>query len=173
VIAGLLLAIVLLRPRPPVIAAPPPVPKLATTIDVSSPPTTTTAVVIEQANKPATTVKTADDHYNEGLALLVARQPFRAREAFRSAVELDENHARSHFRLGEMALFGSDFAVARRELVAALANKDQLDERERKLGELGLAVLDRDRPRADGLVKELEGINAADPDLARFRGLLR
>ena len=135
-------------------------------------PTTTTAVVIEQVNRPANAEKTAQDYYNEGMVRLVERQPFRAREAFESAVEHDPQHAKAHFRLGEMALFGRDFAAARRELETALADSDRLDRREQKLAQLGLAVLDRDRERAEALVGEIANISPRDPDLLRFRALV-
>ena len=186
-IAGTLSVIVLVRPRPqPVLPASPRVTAssaaaITTTIEVAAtepevaklpPITTTTAVVIEPVNKPATAEKTADDFYNEGLARLVERQPFRAREAFESAVERDPDHAKAHFRLGEMALFGRDFPRARVELQTALANGERLDTRERKLVELGLAVLDRDRLRAHKLISEIAGIDPRDPDLMRFRDLV-
>lgn len=194
-ILAILAIVVLSRPRPQSIAAPAPrttssAAAITTTIDVvpepatlsedetiagDEPPpiTTTTAVTIEPANRPATAEKTANDYYNEGLARLVERQPFRARESFESALELDPNHAKAHFRLGEMALFGRDFAAARRELDAAMANADGLDARERKLTELGLAVLDRDRERAEELVREIAEISPRDPDLMRFRELVQ
>ena len=183
-IAGLLAAIVLLRPRPQAVAAAPKLTAssaaaITTTIEVAAvaeeklpPITTTTAVVIEPVEKPATVEKTADDFYNEGLARLVERQPFRAREAFEAAVERDPEHAKAHFRLGEMALFGRDFAQARVELDKALANGERLEARERKLTELGLAVLDRDRERAQTLIREIAEISPRDPDLLRFRKLL-
>ena len=191
IIAGVLSAIVLLRPRTPAVAAPPKVTAssaaaITTTIEVAAPQeppgeptaeklppiTTTTAVVIEPVNKPVTAEKTADDFYNEGLARLVERQPFRAREAFESAVERDPEHAKAHFRLGEMALFGRDFPEARIELQKALANGERLEVRERKLTELGLAVLDRDRDRAQAIIQEIAEISPRDPDLMRFRKLL-
>ncbi|HYR28621.1 MAG TPA: protein kinase [Thermoanaerobaculia bacterium] len=134
--------------------------------------TTTTAVVIEQVDRPKTGEKTAEDFFNEGLIRLVERQPFRAREAFESAVERDPTHARAHFRLGEMALFGRDFATAREEFDAALEHGDRLDARETKLTELGLAVLDRDRDRAMELVEEVGDLSPNDPDLVRFRELV-
>lgn len=174
-IVAVLAAILLLRPKAPVAAAAAVArPAVVTTaIEVTPPrPTTTTAVVIEPVDKPATGVKTADDFYNEGLARLVERQPFRARDAFATAVELDPSHARAHFRLGEMALFGRDFGQARTELSLALEHAERLDERERKLTELGLAVLDRDRERANALVQELSATSPNDPDLMRFRELV-
>jgi|SRR5687768_3973864 len=186
-IAIVLVAIVLSRPRikPPAAAAKPVAVTTSSSVDVSTTvevaaaavttdvqPTTTTAVIIEPANKPATAAKTANDYYNDGLVRLVERQPFQAREAFQSAVELDPHHAKAHFRLGQIALFGRDFPLARHELHAALADGDQLERRERKLTELGLAVLDRDRERAAAIVAELEAISPRDPDLLRFRELV-
>lgn len=189
-IAGVLAALVLIRPKPQATPIPPPaaatasssVPPVTTSIEVVEPPqeqddvlqpTTTTAVVIEPVNKAPSLEKTADDFYNDGLARLVERQPFRAREAFEAAVERDPTHAQAHFRLGEMALFGRDFPQARQELNAALLNSERLDVRERKLTELGLALLDRNRARAETLAKELEAMNPRDPDLLRFRALMR
>ena len=186
-IAIVLAAIVATRPRPkPPAPASRTVPlttsstvQVTTTVEVAAAavttdpqPTTTTAVVIEPVNKPANAKKTANDYYNDGLVRLVERQPFQAREAFESAVELDPRHAKSHFRLGQIALFGRDFPLARHELHAALADGDQLETRERKLTELGLAVLDRDREKAAALVAELEAISPRDPDLLRFRELV-
>ena len=189
-IVGVMVAALLLKPKPDVAAAPAkpagtmtPV-AMTTTIEVAAAepatvvedqapqPTTTTAVVIEPVDKPQSYEKTADDFYNEGLALLVERQPFRARQAFAAAVERDPEHARAHFRLGEMALFGRDFGEARAELEQALEHSERLDARERKLSELGLAVLDRDRHRADTLVEEIAEMSPRDPDLARFRELV-
>ena len=186
-IAIVLAAIVAMRPRSKsAVPAAKPVAlttsssvEVSTTVDVAAvaatpdmEPTTTTAVVIEPVNKPRSTAKTANDYYNDGLVRLVERQPFQAREAFESAVELDPRHAKSHFRLGQIALFGRDFRLARQELHTALADGDQLEARERKLTELGLAVLDRDRERAAAIVAELEAIDPRDPDLLRFRELV-
>jgi serine/threonine protein kinase len=139
--------------------------------DPASEPTTT-AVVIEPAEKPATNVKRAEDLYNDGLARLGERQPFRAKDAFENAVALDPQHGKAHFRLGQIALFGRDFPLARHELHAALENVDRLEPRERKLTELGLAVLDRDPERARAIVEELEAVSPRDPDLLRFRQLV-
>jgi serine/threonine protein kinase len=150
------------------------------------PATTSVAVVSEPAGETAPPpvetasrleaggtreARSADDFYDEGLARIVERQPVAAREAFQAAIELDPQHARSHFRLGEMALFQRDFLTARRELEAALAHADRLEPREHKLTELGLAILDRDRTRAETLFREVAAISPRDPDLMRFRQL--
>ena len=117
--------------------------------------------------------RTADDDYNEGVSRLVSRQPLRARESFEAAIAKDPHHARAHFRLGEIALFLREFPLARRELNAALADADRLDPREKKLTELGLAVLNRDRNTAEQLIQEITAMNPRDPDLQTFRELLR
>jgi hypothetical protein len=126
----------------------------------------------ERAAPPAPPTRTADDDYNEGLARLVERQPMRAHELFEAALAKDPHHARAHFRLGEMALFVRDAATARRELEAAIADSDRLDARERKLTELGLAVLDGDRLGAQTLWHEVQSMSPSDPDLTRFRQLI-
>jgi len=188
-IVAVLFAVLLLAPDPPAaVAASKPAATtstiaMKTSIDVAADAaeeedetdlraTTTTAVVIEQVDRPQTGEKTAEDFFNEGLIRLVERQPFRAREAFESAVERDPTHARAHFRLGEMALFARDFGTAREEFDAALEHGNRLDARETKLTELGLAVLDRDRDRAMELVDELGDLSPNDPDLVRFRELV-
>jgi len=157
------------------------------TVSVTAPTTTEEPVIIEPPvtktepppvvatvapPPPVVPQRSADDDYNEGVAHLVDRQPLLARQAFESALAKDPHHARAHFRLGEMALFMRNFPVARQELTAALADADRLDTREKKLTELGLAVLNRDHDRAESLLEEITLISPGDPDLARFRDLV-
>jgi TolA-binding protein len=158
------------------------------TVSVTAPTTTEEPVIIEPPvtktepppvvatvappPPPVVPQRSADDDYNEGVAHLVDRQPLLARQAFESALAKDSHHARAHFRLGEMALFMRNFPVARQELTAALADADRLDTREKKLTELGLAVLNRDHDRAESLLEEITLISPGDPDLARFRDLV-
>jgi serine/threonine protein kinase len=146
------------------VSAPPPPPPSTTTVEVRS--TVTQAPVPTQTVAP---VPTADDLYNEGMTRLVERQGQSARESFLAAIEADPHHARAHFRLGEMALFMRQREDARRHLEAALRDGDRLDARERSLTELGLALLDRDRPRAQELLRELDRTSPGDPDIRRFR----
>jgi len=115
---------------------------------------------------------TADADYNAGVTYLVQRQPMQARESFEAALAKDPHHARAHFRLGEMALFLRDVDGARRELEAARADSDRLDARELRLTDLGLAVLDGDRPRAQALFQEIQRTSPNDPDLLRFRAMV-
>jgi serine/threonine protein kinase len=191
VIVAVLGAIVALQPKPK--AAPAPPPKVAVTtssaieaaastvIEVPAAPTATVASIpppvppspaTSSAASSQSAARSAADFYNDGMARLVERQPFRAREAFQSAIERDPNHAKAHFRLGEMALFGRDFAEARRELDLALAHADGLELRERKLAELGLALLDRNHARAAELLDEITTMSPRDPDLLQFRELM-
>ncbi|HUP59720.1 MAG TPA: protein kinase [Thermoanaerobaculia bacterium] len=195
VLAGAIGAFVVSRMRkaepPAVVAAAAPAPVSApapmTTVSVTAPATiieetTTTAapppppapVVTTAAAAPAPQppARTADDHYNEGITRLIERQPRLAREAFKAAIAKDPHHAKAHFRLGEVALFARDGYTARQELTAALADGDRLDARERKLAELGLALLDRNRERAEELFREIAAISPRDPDLMRFREML-
>jgi hypothetical protein len=53
-----------------------------------------------------------------------------------------------------------------------MAEAGELPLRERKLAELGLALLDRDRQKAQELLRELVRLSPRDPDLERFRELL-
>ncbi|HEX2120557.1 MAG TPA: protein kinase [Thermoanaerobaculia bacterium] len=179
-------------PATPAVAAPAttaaPVTAATTSMSVTAAPepTATTATVVEEKAEtapppppvavatapPVSAERTADDHYNEGMTHLIARRGMLARTAFESAVAKDPRHAKAHFRLGEIALFTRDFRLARQELNAALADADRLDARERKLSELGIAVLDRDRARAEELAREIAAANPRDPDLLRFRQLL-
>jgi serine/threonine protein kinase len=131
------------------------------------PPSTTT-----DTPPPEPPPLTAEQLYQEGMARLIAREPVRAHAAFRAAVARDPAHARAHFRLGEMALFLRNAPEARRELNLALANATQLTLREKKLAELGIALLDRDRQEASQLLRELAVISPRDPDVERFRDLL-
>jgi len=158
----------------------PPSPSTATVDVKPEPPSTTQAGTTSEDTPttghlpapPAVTEKSAEDLYNEGVTLLVERQPRAARDAFLAAVALDPHDARAHFRLGEMAIFVRDDEEARRRFDAALGDADRLDPRERKLTELGLAVLDHDRLLAAQILRDLDRFGPNDPDLRRFRDLV-
>jgi serine/threonine protein kinase len=156
-------------------------PVIEETTTTSAPPpaiTTTTAApppapVAQSTAAPApASARSADDDYNEGVTHLLERQPLLARNAFRAALDKDPHHARAHFRLGEMALYIRDFPNAEPELNAAMADADRLDERERNLTELGLAIINGDRERVHMLIQEIQAGNPGDPDLMRFRQVI-
>ena len=152
-------------------------PPSTTSVDVVStathapPPTESVAPAIAPVPAPVP-ARTADDLYDEGMTRLVERQGRAAHDSFVEAIEMDPHHARAHFRLGEMALFIRQADEAREHLNAALRDSDRLDARERTLAELGLALLDRDRPRAHELLRAIEETSPGDPDLRRFREML-
>lgn len=129
-------------------------------IPAPPPPAPTTA--------PAPT-RTADEHYNEGMRRLLERDPEGAREAFRSALEVDPHYAKAHFRLGQINLLGGNRAVARQHFEKALADAHRLDERERRLVELGMALINGDRREAHAILRELHERNPRDPDLFVFQ----
>ncbi|HWW62979.1 MAG TPA: serine/threonine-protein kinase, partial [Thermoanaerobaculia bacterium] len=179
VIAGLAAALVMSRSAATPVAAPDPEPRAATGVTAlqttapppAIPPSTTTVSVVEEKPPapPKPVQKTADQLYDEGMARLAEGNRLAARDAFAATVARDPHHAKAHFRLGELALFIRDPLAARRELNFALDDADKLPERERKLAELGLAVLDRNGARARQLVDELLAGNPNDPDVMRFR----
>jgi len=152
--------------------APRVVPPTTSSAPIPQPPVPTPQPPITVTSAPVTPARTPDDDYNEGVAYLVSRQALQARQAFEAAIAKDPHHARAHFRLGEIALFTRDEDTARRELSAALDDRDRLDARERTLTELGLAIIDGDRARSRALLQEIEAISPRDPDVMRFRQLL-
>ncbi|HVR38880.1 MAG TPA: protein kinase, partial [Thermoanaerobaculia bacterium] len=151
-------------------APPPPAPATSsvTVIETPQPATTTVAPPPRPAPAPAP-ARSAYQLYDEGLARLAEGDGRAAHDLFIDAVDLEPHLARAHMRLGEMALFIRDREGARRELNLALDDQNQLSERERRLCELGLAILDRNRPRAQQLVDQLLAVNPNDPDVMRFR----
>jgi len=77
--------------------------------------------------------------------------------------------ARTHFRFGQEALLNHDFGHASRELHIALDHGSELDDRERRLAELGIAIANGERLRAAELGREIHRLYPGDPDLERIR----
>ena len=77
--------------------------------------------------------------------------------------------ARTHFHFGQAALLNHDFGHASRELRIALDHAGELDDRERRLAELGLAIANGERLRAVELGREMHRLYPGDPDLERIR----
>jgi len=93
--------------------------------------------------------------------------PAAAGEGARRAGEGPPPDARTHFHFGEEALFNHDFDQATRELRLALAGG--LDDRERRLAELCLAIASHEPVRAAEIGHEIRLIYPQDPDLERIR----
>jgi serine/threonine protein kinase len=111
--------------------------------------------------------------YDDGMALLVAGDTVRAKVAFVAALKLDPHLARAHFRSGEIALFNRNFGGAREQFDHALRDGDKLDDRERLLTQLGLAIINDDREQTRHLAREIHQLNPHDPDLMRLRESFR
>jgi len=74
-----------------------------------------------------------------------------------------------HFRLGENATLDHDFERAQHELRLALDQASGLDDRERRLAEMCLALSVGDRFRAGELGREFHRIYGNDPDFERIK----
>jgi len=138
--------------------------------------TTTTAeaaVATQKQRKPeaaaAPQKPSADQLYSQGLTDLVEGRPGKARQQFVAAIDADPQYAKAHFRIGQIALANHNTDGARVEFKAAIDGEDRLDERERKLAHLGLAITNRNWPHARELAQEINAEHPGDPDLAAFR----
>ena len=111
------------------------------------PTQTQTAVAVSAAPPPA-----------EAAAILPAEKPAPPVET-----------ARHHLRHGERALLNRNFPKAIEEYQMALDQKGDLDERERALCHLGIAVAMHNRMAAQRIGWEIELRWPGDPDLERIR----
>ncbi len=84
------------------------------------------------------------------------------------AVQQDARYSRAHFRLGQIAMMNRNFDYALKEYQRALDNGDRLNDRERMLTELGMAVSRRDRQESLRISREIDERWPDDPDLLRI-----
>src|SRR5262249_23260347 len=77
--------------------------------------------------------------------------------------------AREHFRTGETALLNHNFPRAVEQYQLALDQKEQLQQRERELAHLGIAIAMHQRIRAEQIARQIERQFPGDPDLERIR----
>ena len=129
----------------------------------------------EPEPKPVETPQTpqVDQLYAEGMTDLRTSHPLKARKAFETVVESDPHYAKAHFRLGELKLMTRDETGARDEFKAAIEDQDRLDNRERKLAHLGLAITNQNWDHAKQLGEQIYAENPNDPDLGAFRRFLQ
>ena len=80
--------------------------------------------------------------------------------------------AREHFQTGETALLNRNFPKAIEQYQLALDQKEQLDQRERELAHLGVAIAMHQRLRAEEIARRIERQWPGDPDLQRIRSEL-
>ena len=167
--------------------AAPSAPPSTSTVAVTAPPvieektntaTDTTAAPPEASKATATNPQTneaeapeptADQLYQQGLALLAGGDAGEARKMFVEALKKNPQHAKSLFRAGEIALLNHNFDHAAEQFRKGLANADGLDRRERALSQLGLAIAKGNRERANLIAREIHRANPQDPDLQRMR----
>ncbi len=78
--------------------------------------------------------------------------------------------AHDHVQHGHRALLNRNLAKAIEEYQLALDQQDSLDERERALSRLGIAVAMHNRMQWERIAREIERRWPGDPDLERIRG---
>jgi TolA-binding protein len=134
------------------------------------PPTQTQPPVEAPEPTPAEGMrgKTADELYTAALDQILAGQPQDARKTLHRVLVKDPHYAKAHYRMGEIALFNRNFQPAAEELNLAFADADRLAPRERALGRLMQAIAARDRPRAQGIARQLNTIMPGDPELQKI-----
>ena len=150
---------------PPVIEESKPTPLTPTPI-----PTTTTqapppAETTTTQSPPATQQPANDDPFARGMNLLAAGETKEARTAFIEAIRLDPRNAKAHFRTGEIALVNHNTDHAREQFDMALRDADRLDQHERLIIDLGIAIASQERFLAQRIARGLHDANPNDPDL--------
>ncbi len=91
-----------------------------------------------------------------------------ARKTLHRILELDSHYAKAHFRMGEIALLNRNLEPARTELELAQEDANRLDDRERALTKLGIAISLRSRDEAQRAAREIKYRWPDDPDLERI-----
>jgi serine/threonine protein kinase len=198
VAVAIAVAYLMTRPRPepklaPVVTTTTAPPPAASTVEVTPPVVTETKTPeaaaqelsaqlheIKNAETPPVTTTTApppalaparpsaDRLFADALLQLAARQFLPARDTLHRVVDADPHYARAHFRLGDMALTARQFDEAQREMQLAIADRDRLDARESAFADLGLAIAQHDRTRAEELARALRQQYPHDPELNRW-----
>ena len=77
--------------------------------------------------------------------------------------------ARQHFQTAEAALLARNLPKAVEQFQLALDQKEQLEQRERELAHLGIAIAMHQRFRAEQIGRQIERQWPGDPDLERIR----
>ena len=172
------------------VAAPAPIvpasqPPSTTSVNVTAPPTativetTTTAAAVTHPEpvrsttqappEPVQAEPTADALYATAMSELTGGDPQQARKTLHRVLRQDPHYAKAHFRMGEIALLNRNMVPAIEELNLALSDFDRLDERERQLARIGLALAERNRFEIQRLAGDIWQQWPGDPDLTRMR----
>ena len=156
------------KPVPPPVTNTQPPPRTAAAQPVPQPtqqPATQPAPP-QPAPQPATAP--ADDYYNSALAKISEGDAQEARKLLHHALVQDSHYARAHFRLGQIAMMNRNFDYAISEYERALDDSNRLNDRERALTELGIAVSHHNRQDSLRIAQEIDDRWPDDPDLLRI-----
>jgi serine/threonine protein kinase len=169
------------EPKPKPVPAPTPIttrttPTTRTTTPTTTPTTTTQAPPPEPAaiqqpvtatEQPVTATQqpTPDDPFARGMSFLAAGDTNDARSAFIEAIRLHPNNAKAHFRLGEIALVNHNTDHAREQFDLALRDVDRLNQHEKLIIDLGIAIASQERFQAQRIARGLHDMNPNDPDV--------
>jgi len=161
------------------IAPKPVAPPATSSVEVTAPPTptivetTTTAAPAptketDTEDRSAARSEDADALYAAAMNEIRDRDPQQARKTLHRVLRQDPHYAKAHFRIGEIALISHNFNSAIDELNLALTDSDHLDERERELSRIALAVAERNRFETKRMSERFRERWPEDPDLARM-----
>jgi hypothetical protein len=152
------------------VGAPPPIqrppasdPRTVSSDQRPAPPDQRTAT-----GEPRPATSELDAQYASAIAILGDGDARDARKALHRILEQDSHYAKAHFRMGEIALLNRNLEPARTELELAQEDASRLDDRERALTKLGIAVSLHSREEAQREAQEIKDRWPGDPDLDRI-----
>lgn len=148
-------------------APPPPSPGLTQGIDAQHPPQ---PIEEERApeQRPGDAARSADSLYGEAMNQLTSGDWRESRKTFHRVLMKDPHYAKANFRMGQIALLNRNMGFAATELEKALADRQRLDDRERQLCRIGLAIAAGQRQEVPGLARSFREQYPGDPDLSRM-----
>jgi tetratricopeptide (TPR) repeat protein len=109
-----------------------------------------------------------DELYNAAMAKLVEGDWKEARKVLHQILDRDAHYARAHFRMGEIAMLNRNFEPALGQYQQALDDIDRLDEREKLLTRLGMAISMHNRDLSQRIAAQINTRYPNDPDLRRI-----
>lgn len=143
----------------------------ATTVEVGSMPVADEPVAARGDELPAA-VPPAEALYLDALRLVREGRGVDAAVELRNVLRIDPEHARARLKLGELLVAAGKHRLARAEFMAALDNRERLDEREAQLAEWVVAAIDREPVRARQLGARFASAYPGDEEFETMRRLL-
>lgn len=111
----------------------------------------------------------ADALYDQAMAKIAAGLWMESRALLEAVIRTEPRHARAHLRLGEIAMLTRALDSGADHFQQAISSSSKLDDRERVLARLGLAVCTGDFDGARAAALELGQQNPRDPELLRIK----